>query len=611
MRYSPRMAPMMKKPRATRATGKLRIGDDWNAITIIALSQSNPLKAVAEFVENSIDARARHVTITRGKEQGEHYLAISDDGDGIPRDADGQPDFRYVATHICDSIKRRLKSEDRQGLQGEFGIGLLSFWTVGEELSLTSAGADGKIWQMRMRKGDPGYAVTPRHTLFAHQGTELKIKPLLAGIRQLSGEKLQWYLASELRDRIRQSGVRIRIVDRQARREYKVEPRQFTGRLLHELPRPASGRGEIYLELYLAEPDPQNRVGLYRGGTRVLADIGELDGFATAPWNLGLLQGIVDVPFLNLTPGTRTGVIRDAEYDAFCAALAPVATRLSEIIEEQRRAEDERASRAILHSIQRAFHEALLALPAEEYDWFDIRGRDKGKALRPHAETPGVAVEDGGEGALAGAAAGGEGQKRFFEYAGPLHGARIAPASCVVPVNQSRALRALARDRAGRAVEENLVFRWGIVEGEGRLEHADGEIVTFHAPAEPGLTRLRVTVTQDAVACTAEAVVTVTETLLPEVREPAASRQGLPGYTFRRAPGELWRSRYDAGQNVIVINNGHRDFVYAARSRALKLRYIARLFAKELVLKNFPGHAADQLLERMIELSLYTEENLK
>ena len=33
-------------------SGKLRIGDDWNAIRIIALSQSNPLKAIAEFVEN-------------------------------------------------------------------------------------------------------------------------------------------------------------------------------------------------------------------------------------------------------------------------------------------------------------------------------------------------------------------------------------------------------------------------------------------------------------------------------------------------------------------------------------------------------------------------------
>jgi hypothetical protein len=57
------------------ARGKLKIGDDWNAIRIIALSQSNPLKAVAEFVENSIDAHAKSITITRGRERGAHYLA--------------------------------------------------------------------------------------------------------------------------------------------------------------------------------------------------------------------------------------------------------------------------------------------------------------------------------------------------------------------------------------------------------------------------------------------------------------------------------------------------------------------------------------------------------
>jgi hypothetical protein len=43
----------------------------------------------------------------------------------------------------------------------------------------------------------------------------------------------------------------------------------------------------------------------------------------------------------------------------------------------------------------------------------------------------------------------------------------------------------------------------------------------------------------------------------------------------------------------------------------LKLRYICRLFAKELVLKNFVGIAPEQLLERLLELTLYTEENLR
>ena len=81
-------------------TGKLKIGDNWNAITIIALSQNNPLKAIAEFVENSIDARAKNITIVRGRERGELYLKVIDDGEGIPLNNEGFPNFKYVATHI-------------------------------------------------------------------------------------------------------------------------------------------------------------------------------------------------------------------------------------------------------------------------------------------------------------------------------------------------------------------------------------------------------------------------------------------------------------------------------------------------------------------------------
>jgi hypothetical protein len=55
----------------------------------------------------------------------------------------------------------------------------------------------------------------------------------------------------------------------------------------------------------------------------------------------------------------------------------------------------------------------------------------------------------------------------------------------------------------------------------------------------------------------------------------------------------------------------HRDFMFATRNRALQLRYLVRLYVKELVLKNIAGLPGDQLLERMVELSLYTEEKLK
>jgi hypothetical protein len=608
------MSATRKRARKNKPSGKLRIGDDWNAINIIALSQSNPLKAVAEFVENSIDANARHVTITRGREQGDAYLRIRDDGDGIPVDDEGKPNFRYVATHICDSIKRQLKADGARGIQGEFGIGLLSFWTVGKGLTMTTAGADGKTYQMHMQKGSPNYTLNVKRTLlFPDSGTELTIKPLLAGVRQLNGDKIQWYLASELRDRIRNSGVSVKVVDRTARKEYKVEPRQFSGRLLHQLPQAKAADGEIYTELYLGEPDAANAVGLYRSGTRVLGNLAELDAFAHEPWTSGFLQGIVDAAFINLTPGTRTGVIQDEAFERFRVALEQLETALTRIIAEQRRAEDERASRKMLNTIRKAFKEALLALPAEEYDWFEIKERRPGRgAAHAGADEPVEMEDDTGGAPLVDRAAAEPGeQKQFFEFAGPLFSVRVSPQSSVVPVGQSRTYRAVARDRSRIAIDNDLDFEWRIAEGAGSLENERSEIVTFTAPEQPGLTRIAVTVTQGEIVCEGEAIVTVTDSLLPEMREPADNRQGLPGYTFRKAPGELWRSQYEPEQNVIVINNGHRDFVFASRNRALKLRYICRLFAKEMVQKNFPGYSSDELLERMIELSLYTEENLR
>lgn len=599
-----------KKTRKNRASGKLRIGDDWNAINIIALSQTNPLKAVAEFIENSIDANARNITITRGREHGEAYLRIIDDGGGVPWDEEGKPNFKYVATHICDSIKRQLKINGARGIQGEFGIGLLSFWIVGEGLSLTSAGTDGKTYQMHMEKGSPNYTITPSRALFPETGTTLLVKPLLAGVRQLSGEKIQWYLASELRDRIRHSGVQINIVDRTARKQYKVEPRQFDGRLLHELPAVMAVDGDIYLELYLTEPSTDCAVSLSRMGTRVLANLMELDEFQREPWSSGCLQGIVDVPFLNLTPGTRSGVIRDGRFERFCLALKNIETQLIQIIAEQRRAEDERASRKMLTTIRKAFQEALMVLPTEEYDWFDIQAGNKGHGSRMALES-----NDGADAEEADGSQSSEEtprmQKQFFEYAGPLFSVRVAPQSSVVSINQSKTYRAVARDRSRTNVEHDLTFQWRIVEGSGALDNDHSEIVTFIAPDQPELTRIVVTVSQGSICCEGEGIITVTDSLLPEMRKPAANRHGLPGYTFKKAAGELWRSKYETELNVIVINNGHRDFVYASKNRSLKIRYICRLFAKEMVQKNFPGSSPDQLLERMIELSLYTEENLR
>jgi hypothetical protein len=45
-----------------------------------------------------------------------------------------------------------------------------------------------------------------------------------------------------------------------------------------------------------------------------------------------------------------------------------------------------------------------------------------------------------------------------------------------------------------------------------------------------------------------------------------------------------------------------------SRGQGVKAALHRRLFSKELVLRNFIGTPSDGLLERLIELTLYTEE---
>jgi hypothetical protein len=324
---------------------------------------------------------------------------------------------------------------------------------------------------------------------------------------------------------------------------------------------------------------------------------------------------LVDVPFLNLTPGTRSGIIQDERYAALIDALKPVEAHVKGLIEEQQRAEEEQASQQSLKAIQKAFHEALLALPREEYDWFDVQGRARQEGGNTaQTSAGGLPAGTDWEESLAGVSEpspSGSPQRQFFDFAGPLFSVVVSPAASTTSLNETRRFRALPRDRSRRRVVEDLLFIWELTEGEGFLQGVTDQEVEYRAPAMPGLARLKVTVSQREVAVSAETLITVTDSLETAMSPAVVNTRGLPGYTFERAAGELWRCRFDAERNIIVVNSGHRDFVFATRNRALQLRYLVRLYVKELVLKNFAGLPADQLLERMIELSLYAEEKLK
>ena len=88
------------------------------------------------------------------------------------------------------------------------------------------------------------------------------------------------------------------------------------------------------------------------------------------------------------------------------------------------------------------------------------------------------------------------------------------------------------------------------------------------------------------------------------------SQRGLPSYRLEAEHGQPWRSRYDTRKNEIVINSAHRDFLASRGSPAKHRRYIGKLYAKEVVLSNFPHETPAQALERLVEITLRTEDSL-
>lgn len=580
-------------------TGTLSIGDQWNAITIIAHSQTHPLKAICELTENAIDAGARSVRIVRRRRRGEILLEFEDDGRGVAPDAAGRPDFERIATHLCDSMKRRLDAEHRRGVHGEFGIGLLSFWSLGEELRMASAGTDGRAEELRLVRGRREYEVRPVAGLLSASGTRVVVGPLLEATRNLvTGEKIARYLSAELRDRIRRTGVRLVVADLVARdkgqREILVTPREFEGERLDIPRRYPTPLGDVQVEVYVRGdgPAPGGGIALFKDGTRVLPRITELLPFQQAPWNDGRLEGLLDYEPLALAPGTRNGVIADAALQALVAAATEIGRDLAAALAARDEAETERASRQILKQVHKAFVTALWELPAEDYLYFDI----------PKPATK-VGPDEADE-------ANGRSQAKLFTGdPGPLAAVRMAPRHPRVALGSEVRLVATPRDAEGNPLGGRASLHWRLAggtawlaaDGAGCLVRSDTPgVVTVEVVARQGDTEV---VDSVAIKFLAEAEVAA------EAGGPRKSR-GLPSYRLEAEQGRPWRSRYEPAGNEIVINSAHRDFLASRSSAARHRRYIGKLYAKEVVLSNFPHESPAAALERLVELTLRTEDAL-
>jgi hypothetical protein len=622
-----RRARGSKRPRAGRGEirGRLKPHDPFELIRWLAISQPDPRKALAELVQNSLDAGARKIRIVRAREKGLPCLFITDDGDGIIPEMDRVEALRYIATHIGHSRKRSLSPQQRLQLmtQGQYGIGLLGFWSLGEMLEIRTALAGQRAQRLLLHRDRPDFVIEPlrgrlpldeRWTQVVVVGLHREALAVLAARR--AGD----YLAAELRGQLLARDVDLTIEDRMSRgRSQKmviVRPPKFLGERLEALTvLDVPGHAPARLEIHVAsEPGP--RLALYCSGTLVadsFDDLGSL-GLDRSPWTDPRLTGLIDFPDFQVAPGSRRGLVPDEAAGAFARALLLLEPVLLNVLESLDRRRDEEIDRGMMRDLQRAFR-----------DFYRERPRYEMLPVQTKQETPEAAAGAGGiddNGSSEDLQQPGEGMPMTVEGAedglqpsrrgpigdllppGPLDDVRLTPSPLRVECRGRRRARAAAVDAAGRALEEDVVYSWALDGPVGALVEEPGhpDRVALHAADEPSEGTLTVT----ARAGGREASASVAVEVLEEIR-PRGADEGIPEPELVSQPGAAWRSRFHEGR--WQVNTAHRDYRALENRTPLKLRYLAMLFAKEVVLRSSQDPRLEKPLEQLVEITCFADRN--
>jgi len=599
-----------KRARAKRPhqVVSLRPADPFELIRWLARSQSDPRKAVAELVQNSLDAGARTIRIERRRVRGAVQLAVHDDGEGVLPELARREALEYLATHVGHSRKLGMDPAQRQRLviAGKYGVGLLGFWSVGAELEMRTRVAGSELCALCLREDSPRaeiYAL-PLSIDALSTFTEVVILGVHeTALRALGGRRLADYLAAELRGQLLRRDVEIVVHDRVARglaqQRFEVKPRRFAGEPL-ALPAEVDvpGHAPIRVELYLARGAERPAIQVACTGTLVAEDIAALGalGLSEPPWVGRELAGMLDFPGFTVPPGTRRGVAPDAAALAFVEALGRleplVVAELERLASERRAALD----REIVHDLQRALRGFRRRLP--QYDLPHVAGRDE----------PDGAPDDGARlGDDATATESRAPEPTWLFPPGALASVRIVPSVVKIARGAERRVRAVACDADRREVE-GVTFAWRVLEPVRSISvRGDGPRPAVVAGADATL-GLEATLLVEAAAGDARAGASARVCVVEELDDDAASL-GIPEPHLVSDPDRTWRSRM-SGERW-EVNDAHDDYRALRDNDRARFRYLLSLLAKEIVERTSGRPDAAELLESLVEVLAHAERNLR
>lgn len=590
---------------------KLKPADPFELIRWLARSQSDPRKAVAELVQNSLDAGASHIRVVRRRARKLVILEIIDDGEGVIPELDRGDALHYLATHVGHSRKRGLSPQQRaeQVIAGQYGVGLLGFWAIGKQLELRTRVAGSEQMALCLVEDSPDAAIkkVPLRTDAPATFTQVTVTDLHASAsRALTGRRLTDYLAAELRGQLMQRNVELIVEDRLSRgsadKLFRVRPREFTGEQL-AIPQyvQVPGYPPARIHLYFADGDEPPHIQVACAGTLVADDIAELAalGLNEAPWVGKGLTGIIDFAAFTVPPGTRRGVLPNEAAGAFAMAIA----EFSELVEAelQRRAAEVSATtdRQIVRDLRRAlkgFHRRLpqYDFPTEKTDEGDLSERAPNRvAAGPLHSEP---------------------KRPSTPAAGPLASVAIRPATLTLAAGTERRIRAIPKDAEGKVLADGVTFAWTITAttADAFAIAGSGRAVTIVARdgLPPGT---RGTVHLDAVAEGRLAQTTMDVTIVAADDNAddtdAPDRFGIIEPELVRDTPTSWRSRMTG--TTWQVNEAHEDYLRVRGNAKSRMRYLLALLAKEMVQRSYGRPGDDQLLEHMVEILAHAETNLR
>lgn len=620
-----------RRSRKDPARVRLQPADAFDLIRWLARSQSDPRKAVAELVQNAIDAGARTITLERRRRGRRASLMVRDDGEGIRPTEEREAALRYLATHIGRSHKRNLSPAERhqQIVAGQYGIGLLGFWSIGHRMEIRSRVGAGAVWLLRLVEDEPRAEVVPGPPSIdaAPTFTELVITELHpAALRPLAARRLAEYLGSELRGPLLASGAAVEVREYDTRGQLAerapVTPRRFDGVRL-DVPAGVAvpGLATLQVELYLAgATGAGGAVELTCAGTVVadrLADLAGLD-LDHPPWNDPALTGTIEFPALSIPPGSRRGVTPDASAAAMVQALAQLAPLVQAALDRHASERSLTSERQLVNDLRRALRGLRARLPHLELP-STLAGRggagEHGAAdpLADSAPGPGALVPDDDD--RAGAAPGDDAATTVAAPAdeplpprllppGPAHHVRLSPDPVRLWPGGARGVRALVHDVHGQRIDAALTW----LPSSPLLELDDGG-----APARMSRVarladaaadrRYQLTVIAEAGGGSTSTTVDVEVADGPPAGAPGA---GIPEPVLVEDGGS-WRSRMLGA--TWQVNIAHPDYRALAVEPRARLRYLVALFAKDLtVARGHPGH--EPIIEQVLEIIALGERNL-